>query len=335
MERRDWLKSASTFGLGTILAGLSGTEAAVAFQQSGCVLVPQETEGPYPLNLSNDATKFRQNITEGKTGLPLNLAMTIVNVSNNCSPIANARVDIWHTDKDGVYSGYNQPGANTVGQTFMRGIQMTDSNGRVNFTTIYPGWYSGRITHIHFQVFVTSVLRATSQVAFPDAINSAVYQTPLYVAKGQNRSVANNAADSIFRDGFQNQLLTMTANATTGGYDASIIVGIQAPTTGVMDLQPETGGQFILKQNYPNPATNSTTFSFLLLQPAFTELTVFDMSGKKIAILLSKTLAASDHSVLLDRNSAHGQLASGNYVFELRTKNSAGEFHQAKVMTVR
>ena len=55
--------------------------------------------------------------------------------------------------KDGVYSGYDQPGSNTVGQTFCRGVQMTDSTGLARFTTIYPGWYSGRITHVHFRVY--------------------------------------------------------------------------------------------------------------------------------------------------------------------------------------
>lgn len=166
------------------------------------VLIPQETEGLYPLDLSRNAAMFRQNITEGRSGLPLNLTLTLLNTTANCAPTANARVDIWQCDKDGVYSGYNQPGANTVGQTFMRGIQLSDSAGRVNFTTVYPGWYNGRITHIHFQVFLTSILRATSQLAFPDAINHAVYQTPLYVANGQNTSVANNAADMVFSDGF-------------------------------------------------------------------------------------------------------------------------------------
>ncbi|MCS6808209.1 MAG: T9SS type A sorting domain-containing protein [Bacteroidota bacterium] len=331
MNRRDWLKHASAFGLGTTLVGASGVHELLG-QQAECVLIPQETEGPYPLDLSRDATKFRQDITEGKPGVPLHLMMTIVNVNNGCRPIPNARVDIWHTDKDGVYSGYNQPGANTVGQTFMRGIQITDSNGRVRFTTIYPGWYTGRVTHIHFQVFVTSILRATSQLAFPDAVTAAVYRTPLYAARGQNTSVPSNAADSIFRDGFQHQLLTITENPTTGGYDASITVGIQAPLTGITELEPETGGQFVLQQNYPNPFAASTTFSFTLKYTAFVELSIYDMNGRKLVVILSRTLHTGEHTVHFDR-ALHG-LAPGNYLFELRTKNAAGEFHQCKVMTV-
>lgn len=345
MERRDVLRGLGTLGLGAVLGTTSSAEASAnaaanksahaAMLMADCVLIPQETEGPYPLDLSKNAAMFRQNITEGRAGLPLNLAITLLNVSNNCSPIANARVDIWQCDKDGVYSGYNQPGANTVGQTFMRGIQLSDSVGRVNFVTVYPGWYNGRVTHIHFQVFVTSVLRATSQIAFPDAINTAVYQTPLYVAKGQNRSVVNNAADMVFSDGFQSQLATVTANATTGGYDAAIVVGIQAPTTGVMDLEPETGGQFRLQQNYPNPFSASTTFAFTLLQSADVELSLYDLTGKKLATFIRRMLSSGEHRIEWDKTVGGTTLASGNYVFELLTTSSAGQFRQAKVLTVQ
>ncbi len=337
MERRDVLKGLGTLGLGAVLGATTNEEASAATPppMAGCVLIPQETEGPYPLDLSRNAAMFRQNITEGKTGLPLNLRLTIQNMSNNCAPIANARVDIWQCDKDGVYSGYNQPGANTVGQTFMRGIQMTDSAGQVNFVTVYPGWYSGRITHIHFQVFVTSVLRATSQIAFPDAVNNAVYQTPLYVAKGQNRSVVNNAADMVFSDGFESQLATLTANTTTGGYDAALTVGIQAPTTGVMDLEPETGGQFLLQQNYPNPFSTTTTFVFQLMQAASVEFSLYDLTGRKLATLVDKTLSSGEHRIEWDKTIGGMALASGNYVFELVTKSAAGQFRQAKVLTVR
>jgi protocatechuate 3,4-dioxygenase beta subunit len=193
-----------------------------------CVLIPEETEGPYPLDLSSNPSYFRQDITEGKTGIPLILTLILVNANNNCAPIANARVDIWHCDKDGVYSGYNQPGANTVGETFCRGIQLSDSSGKVKFTTIYPGWYAGRITHIHFQVYLNNGLVATSQIAFPEETTKVVYDTPLYAARGQNTSVANFAADNVFSDGVQYQMCTITDNPTTGGYDATLTVGVAA-----------------------------------------------------------------------------------------------------------
>jgi protocatechuate 3,4-dioxygenase beta subunit len=114
--------------------------------------------GPYPLDLTSDLSMFRRDITEGRPGLPLRVELAVVNVNDACKPVSNARIDVWHTDKEGVYSGYAQPGANTVGQTFMRGIQITDTDGRASFDTIYPGWYGGRITHIHYQVYLNSVL---------------------------------------------------------------------------------------------------------------------------------------------------------------------------------
>jgi protocatechuate 3,4-dioxygenase beta subunit len=236
MERKDFLKSVGAAGLSLVMASLLKACKEDGLQSSSnnsgsCVIIPQETVGPYPLDLSSNPGFFRQDVTEGKAGLPLDLTLNIVNVNNNCSPITNARVDIWHCDKDGVYSGFaNQPGGvNTTGQTFCRGIQLTDSNGQVKFTTIYPGWYNGRITHIHFQVYLNNGLIATSQVAFPDDITRVVYDTALYAARGQNTSVASNAADMVFGSpsgDLQYELCTIMPNSTTGGYDAALNVGI-------------------------------------------------------------------------------------------------------------
>jgi protocatechuate 3,4-dioxygenase beta subunit len=209
--------------------GSSGSGSAVGGSTgTSCVLIPQETEGPYPLwnDIATASTYMRQDITEGHTGIPLNLILSLVNVNNSCAPITNALVYVWHTDKDGLYSGYNQQGTSTVGQTFCRGVQMCDSNGQVRFTTIYPGWYTGRITHIHFRVYLGNALEATSQLAFPQDITTAVYNTSLYAARGQNRSVSSFSADGIFADGVQYQLATVSENASIGGYDASLSVGV-------------------------------------------------------------------------------------------------------------
>ncbi len=198
-----------------------------------CITSPEETAGPYPYDLSKNSAIFRTDITEGKTGVPLSLTLTVVNSNNSCTPIENARVDIWHCDKDGYYSEYSEPGylgtEDYTGKTFLRGIQLTDANGEVKFTTIYPGWYTGRIAHIHIEVFINSVLKKTTQIAFPDDINTAVYKTSLYTAHGQNTSVADNAADSIFGDSaddLDHEICTITSNTTTGGYDATFTVGV-------------------------------------------------------------------------------------------------------------
>jgi protocatechuate 3,4-dioxygenase beta subunit len=173
----------------------------------------------------------RSDITEGKTGVPLTLKLTILNTKDSCGPIRNAAVYIWHCDKDGAYSGYSQPGSNTVGQTFLRGILVTDSNGEVTFQTIYPGWYAGRITHIHFQVYLNDNLNvtatATSQLAFPQAITQAVYASSLYTARGQNTSVTSFSQDNVFSDGTTYQMATVTGDVNSG-YVASLVVGIAA-----------------------------------------------------------------------------------------------------------
>lgn len=195
-----------------------------------CTMIPQETQGPYPLLaiLSNSAM-VRSDITEGRAGIPLTVKLKLVDVNNSCAAITDASVYIWHCDKDGLYSGYNQPGGNMEGETFCRGIQDVDSNGEVTFTSIYPGWYNGRITHIHFQVYLYSgtALTATSQIAFPQTITQAAYASALYVARGQNTSVSGFSSDNVFSDGTTYQMATVTGN-TSSGYVATLQVGVAA-----------------------------------------------------------------------------------------------------------
>ena len=215
----------------TVATTATGSTGATGGSSSAsCVLIPQETVGPYPLwnDIASASAYMRADITEGRPGVPLNLLLTIVNASSGCAPITNALVYVWHCDKDGAYSGYSQPGSNAIGQTFCRGVQMTDSAGVARFTTIYPGWYSGRITHIHFRVYLGNALEATSQLAFPAEITTAVYNSSLYAARGQNTSVGSFSADNVFSDGVQYQMCSTSANASTGGYDAGLVVGIAA-----------------------------------------------------------------------------------------------------------
>lgn len=194
---------------------------------NSCALIPTETEGPYPLlSILSNTAMLRQNILEDRTGIPLNVKLNLVNINNSCQPVTNAYIYIWHCDKDGEYSGYNQQ----LGKTFLRGIWSVDSTGSVTFQTIYPGWYTGRITHIHFQVYLTSVAgtaTATSQIAFPQEVTSLIYSTALYAARGQNTSVTSFAQDNIFSDGTSYQMATMAGNITDG-FTATLTVGIKA-----------------------------------------------------------------------------------------------------------
>jgi len=238
LKRKEFLKNTvGIIGLTSIIPLLdackksdsstttSGTTTSTG--TTGCVATPSETAGPYPYDLSSNSAIFRTDITEGKTGIPLSLTLTIVNSNNSCAAISGARVDIWHCDKDGYYSEYSEPGylgtQDNTGKTFLRGIQLTDANGQVKFTTIYPGWYTGRVTHIHVEVFINSVLKATTQVAFPDSLNTAIYNTSLYSTHGQNS--ITNTNDQVFSDSYSSELVTITGD-TTNGYAATFQVGV-------------------------------------------------------------------------------------------------------------
>jgi len=200
-----------------------------------CTVSNSETDGPYPLYTSRGSALVRTDITEGtQTGIPLNITLTILNTNNSCAALANILVDIWHCNKDGYYSGYNQPGylgtKDYTGDTFLRGRQTTDNNGQVKFTSIYPGWYTGRMTHIHVQIYSAangsnegsnnSIL--TTQIAFPDDITQTVYKTSLYAGHGEN--TITWSGDNVFSDGTTNEMATVTANSSTGGYDLTLSI---------------------------------------------------------------------------------------------------------------
>ncbi|WP_335338174.1 intradiol ring-cleavage dioxygenase [Devosia sp. A16] len=154
-----------------------------------CVITPEVTEGPYYF----DPKLERADITEGtQQGVATTVRLQIVDGS--CRPLEGARVDIWHCNAEGLYSGYaNQTGGlDTTGQTFLRGTQFAGANGIVAFETIYPGWYAGRTTHIHFKVFLDERTVLTGQLFFPDALSQFIYQNiEPYSARAAARDVLN------------------------------------------------------------------------------------------------------------------------------------------------
>jgi protocatechuate 3,4-dioxygenase beta subunit len=210
----------------TSVTSVTSSSSAVSSASGSCTVIPTETIGPYPLStLLNSSSVLREVINEDKAGVPLTVKLKLVNANGLCTPVSGY-VYIWHCDKDGNYSGYSTE----VGKTYCRGVQYTDTNGVATFTTIYPGWYAGRITHIHFQVFLTaysSTAKSTaiSQMAFPASVTTAVYNSALYSNKGQNTSVTSFAADNVFSDGVTYQMATVTGNVNDG-YIAELEVGI-------------------------------------------------------------------------------------------------------------
>ncbi len=188
---------------------------------ASCVVSPSETRGPYPdtVGMINNTAFHRRDITEGRSGLPLALTLTVVNVNNACAVVNGVQVEVWQCDAGGTYSEY---GAG-AGQTFLRGVQTTDANGQVSFTTIYPGWYQGRATHIHVDVYRSGAIVKTTQIAFPEDVTRTVYASGVYASKGQNSTT--NAGDNVFSDGTTGELAALSGS-TSSGYTATLQVGI-------------------------------------------------------------------------------------------------------------
>lgn len=215
--------AASVFGAGAWgareLLDPAGAEAAgagpaaVAAGLVSCVLTPEQSEGPFYLDLD----RIRRNVTEGKPGVPLVLRLTVLDVSS-CKPIRGAAVDVWHCDATGAYSGVQGDTG-----TFLRGIQRTGAKGVVIFRTIYPGWYPGRTVHVHVKVALGGNVVHTGQLYFPDRVTDAVYKRAPYSAR-PSRST-RNAADSIYRNGGSRSTLRITREGSL--YVGALTMGVQ------------------------------------------------------------------------------------------------------------
>jgi protocatechuate 3,4-dioxygenase beta subunit len=188
---------------------------------TACVVTPSETIGPYP-SLTD---MIRSDIREDRTGTALALTITVANTSNACSPLSGATVDIWQCDAEGRYSQYAQGGFDGRASTFLRGIQTTDASGRVTFTTVYPGWYQGRATHIHVEVLMNGRSLKVTQIGFPESVNADVYRSGVYAARGLNPT--SNTGDMIFADSIAQETASVSGSPA-GGYSATFTVNVAA-----------------------------------------------------------------------------------------------------------
>lgn len=177
-----------------------------------CKVTAQSVEGPFYF----DPKLVRTDITEAEQGSPLDIALSVIDAAT-CLPVANARVDVWHANASGHYSGFanqgDQSDISTEGKTFLRGTQVTSSDGTVQFLSIYPGWYKGRAPHVHVKVLLEEKLLVTAQIYFPEILTQRIYgEHEPYNARGGPETA--NAQDAIF--------------AAAGGGDGQIIAGISA-----------------------------------------------------------------------------------------------------------
>ncbi|RQO31351.1 hypothetical protein DBR32_05145 [Taibaiella sp. KBW10] len=332
MNRKEFLRASGLAGLGLSLPFTKAfAEEEPANNLASCTLIPTETAGPFPLDLTANTTFFRNDIRETQQGVQLNVKLKIVGL-NNCGPMSNVRVNIWHCNKDGLYSGYdNAMNVGQAGLTYLRGYQMTDANGYVNFTTIFPGWYSGRVCHIHFQVYVSSNYAAISQFTFDAATKNLIYanNSSVYTKGADPMSIAS---DNIFSDGYQYQLCTLSP--TSSGYEASLEVAVQGSgTTSIGNIDKETAKNMRLGQNYPNPHSGTTTIPFSLIKAAKADLLIFDLMGRKVAQIDCGKLSAGDHEQQISLGGLG--LANGNYAYQLNVENNNGRYTDVKIMTFK
>lgn len=227
-------------------SGSSDTSTTGGTTSTDCTTVPEETAGPYPGDGSNGSGNTRINaltlqgfnradirssvggVSGTADGVKLTLKLTLLDSSNKCEPLAGYAVYIWHCTRDGQYSMYG-----LANQNYLRGIQETDENGVVTFTTIFPGCYSGRMPHIHFEVYpsidsATSYQNklATSQLAFPDAPCQTVYATADYASSKTNYARITFKTDNVFSEGVSLQLATVSGDVDNG-YTAALNVAIE------------------------------------------------------------------------------------------------------------
>ena len=223
LDRRSVLLGAGAFGL----TGLPIVACAQQQQQAAarspsliagdtCPVTPRQTEGPFYF----DPRLVRGDIAEGRPGVPLRLRLQIVSAAD-CAPAQRARVDVWHCDAAGVYSGYDRE--RSAGETFLRGIQFAGAEGIVGFATRYPGWYEGRAPHIHLKASLEDGRELTSQLYFPDELSDRIYTEAAYAGRTGRR--LGNGEDGIFRRlGDRAPVAQATQRPT--GYDASLVVAL-------------------------------------------------------------------------------------------------------------
>lgn len=211
--------------------GADTTQPAASVAVPGCVVRPEQTEGPYFVDTRLNRSDIRSDPARGGAvvaGMPLELTVAVSSVAGAaCTPVAGAIVDVWQCDALGVYSGVSDPQFDTSGQQFLRGHQLTSAEGKARFTTIYPGWYRGRAVHIHFKIRSAPTAERghefTSQLYFPDELSDLVHAGAPYSEKGARDR--RNGQDGIYtRSGGARLLVHPTQSGA--GYEATFDIAL-------------------------------------------------------------------------------------------------------------
>lgn len=245
------LGAAAPLGLLACGGGEVEDESSSASASGSCRVMPDETAGPYPADgtpasnqrlnalalsgiVRSDIRRSVGGASGTAAGVPLTVVLTLVDAGASCQPLSGRAVYLWHCTRDGSYSMYS--GGHT-GENYLRGIQVSDSRGQVSFSTIFPGCYSGRWPHIHFEVYddLESATDATatgdhgkvSQLALPASACDEVYSEAAgYSASAAHFNRISLSSDNVFgNDSAARQLASVTGSVGLG-FEATLTVGL-------------------------------------------------------------------------------------------------------------
>jgi protocatechuate 3,4-dioxygenase beta subunit len=225
----------AVYGGDTTYAGSTSSAISIAVTAgtATCTETLEGEEGPYFVD-DSDSGYNRSNIltsidgTDSQTGVSFVITLYVYDSENSCAAMEGVQVDIWHCNASGIYSA--ESSESTTGESWLRGYQITDSSGKVQFTTIIPGWYSGRTTHIHFRLrssydSSSSGGTNTMQVFFDQTlIDTLATSVSPYSAEGTNPTT--NATDRVYADQEDGTTLLTLSGSTTEGYTASFSVAL-------------------------------------------------------------------------------------------------------------
>jgi protocatechuate 3,4-dioxygenase beta subunit len=236
ISRRQAMGMLAVAGAGVMLGCGGGTMAAATTARgssTSCSVTPEGEEGPYFVD--DSATGFnRSNILSNldgsntQSGIPLSLSIYVYDSEKSCAAMAGVQVDIWHCNASGIYSAEDVE--STSGETWLRGYQLTDSNGLATFATIFPAWYQGRTTHIHLRLrssydSTSTGETNTTQLFFPqDTINTINTTISPYSAEGTNPTT--NATDHVYSGEVQGANVLTPSGDTTNGFTSTIKINL-------------------------------------------------------------------------------------------------------------
>lgn len=261
VNRRRFLKMGAA-ALAVLLTGCAGAEPAESREIEGatsndsgpapetaveegeiCVQpIPAETAGPFPADGSQPAVNalalagivrsdIRKSLGSGNVadGIPCQIELNLVDGRDGCTPLADYALYIWHCDREGNYSMYSQ---DAVGEDYLRGVQVSDSEGKLTFQSIFPSCYPGRWPHAHFEIYPSLTatadprnVRHISQLALPEDICQDVYATEGYLPSQGYLAQLSLDTDGVFRDGVEQQMAAVSGDVQNG-YVARLTIGV-------------------------------------------------------------------------------------------------------------